>query len=79
MMSLFSRLLTDALNRAQTSSWKDYVAVTAQTAEQPEPDTGLAPRGLTDDEELRRLGWDEEAIEEVEGLLRTGDIGGSSY
>lgn len=59
--------LRDTLNRAQTNSWQDYVSVTKQMSAS-EPETSEIPRGLTDDEELRRMGMSD-AAEETYKLL----------
>lgn len=74
--SFFESVLKDALNRAQTNSWHEYVGVSNQVISPEEPDTGIAPRGLSDDEELRRLG-EIEGAEELANLLRGN--GGPDY
>lgn len=67
--------LRDTLNRAQTNTWQEYIAVTQQM-KVPESDDGEPPRGLSDDEELRRLG-------EVDGAKELYDMmmgnGGPTY
>lgn len=65
--------LRDALNRAQTNNWQEYVHVTAALKTEETSDTGIPPRGLSDDEELRRLG-EVEGADELMELFR-GNVG----
>lgn len=78
--SLLANLLTDTINKVQTSSWKDYVGLNANLqAQEKEEDTGLPPRGLSDDAELERLGVSSEVVSEIRNLMSLGADDGSSY
>ena len=66
--------MTDLLNRIQADSLSAYTALREQVepSVDEEPDTGFPPRGLTDDEELARLGYDADDIRNIEAALNDG-------
>lgn len=68
--------MTDLLNRIQADSLSAYIGLREQEASVvEEPDTGFPPRGLTDDEELSRLGYADEDIRNVEAWLNSDGPG----
>lgn len=47
--------VNDLLNRVQSQDWQTYVNVSSATSDN-QKDEGYAPRGMSDEEELRRIG-----------------------